>query len=197
MGAHAAHDARPHHEHRLQPGGGGPGAGEPDRFSLFFPEKRDFFLENEGTFAFQDVHDPQLPDRIEPQHFKLFHSRRIGLSPDRTPLPIAGGARLTGKLSERTEVGFLEMQTRSRRLRRTPPDCSRPRTSPSRACARFWAARPTLGVMFVNRQQTAGAGDRALQPLVRRRRQRHALRRPDPVGVRGPHGRASPHGRQP
>ena len=81
------------------------------RFSLFFPEKRDFFLENEGIFAFQDARVRNFRTGSGPQNFKLFHSRRIGLSADRTPVPIAGGARLTGRAGSYA-VGLLNMQTR-------------------------------------------------------------------------------------
>ena len=42
------------------------------RFSLFFPEKREFFLENQGTFAFGGMVPADMPI--------LFYSRRIGLS---------------------------------------------------------------------------------------------------------------------
>lgn len=81
------------------------------RFSLFFPEKRDFFLENEGIFAFQDARVRNFRTGSGPQNFKLFHSRRIGLSDDRTPVPILGGARLTGRLGDYA-LGLLNMQTR-------------------------------------------------------------------------------------
>ena len=50
------------------------------RFSLFFPEKRDFFLENDGIFSFQDNRVRNFRLGSGPQNFKLFHSRRIGLS---------------------------------------------------------------------------------------------------------------------
>ena len=82
------------------------------RFSLFFPEKRDFFLENEGIFAFQDARVRNFRTGSGPQNFKLFHSRRIGLSNDRTPVPILGGARLTGRLGDYA-LGLLNMQTRN------------------------------------------------------------------------------------
>jgi hypothetical protein len=130
-----------------------------DRFSLFFPEKRDFFLENEGTFAFQDVQIRNYRTGSSSSKFKLFHSRRIGLSPDRTPLPIAGGARLTGKLSERTEVGFLEMQTRTD----GPVGDRSLYPAENFAVARvrqLVGDASNVGFMFVNRQQTAGVGAR-------------------------------------
>jgi hypothetical protein len=69
------------------------------RFNLFFPEKRDFFLENSGTFSF----GPEA-------NLVPFFSRRIGLSSAGTPIPIVGGGRLTGKIN-RYDVGFLSMNT--------------------------------------------------------------------------------------
>ncbi|CAN5636921.1 hypothetical protein BH23GEM11_BH23GEM11_02130 [soil metagenome] len=65
-----------------------------DRFSLFFPEKRDFFLERAGLFAFGDAGETQV-----------FFSRRIGLEN-----PILGGGRLTGQVG-RLSVGLLNLQT--------------------------------------------------------------------------------------
>ena len=58
------------------------------RLSLFFPEKREFFLENRGIFTFGGV-GGQTP--------VLFYSRRIGLN-DGHLVPIQGGGRLTGKV---------------------------------------------------------------------------------------------------
>jgi hypothetical protein len=69
------------------------------RFSLFFPEKREFFLEGRDYFDFS------LGDRIQP-----FYSRRIGLSADRREVPIIGGARILGKLQSST-LGGMVMQT--------------------------------------------------------------------------------------
>jgi len=70
-----------------------------DRFNLFFPEKRPFFLENAGLFS---VGSPGEVD--------LFFSRRIGIGDDGTIVPIIGGARLSGKVG-RTNVGMLTMFT--------------------------------------------------------------------------------------
>ena len=75
------------------------------RFNLFFPEKRDFFLENAGTFnigagGFGVNNANMLP----------FFSRRIGLSASGTPIPIAGGARVSGK-ADKYDFGFLTMKT--------------------------------------------------------------------------------------
>lgn len=70
-----------------------------DRFNLFFPEKRPFFLENAGLFT---VGSPGDVD--------LFFSRRIGIGDDGNIVPIIGGARVSGKLN-RTNVGLLTMFT--------------------------------------------------------------------------------------
>ena len=74
------------------------------RFSLFFPEKRDFFLENAGTFGFG------AGTGFGPGNFVPFFSRRIGLSPRGTPIPIVGGTRLSGRAG-RYEIGVLAMRT--------------------------------------------------------------------------------------
>ena len=81
------------------------------RFSLFFPEKRDFFLENDGIFTLGDVTERNFRTGSSSRDFKLFYSRAIGLSADRRPIPILGGVRLSGRAG-RTEIGFLDMQTR-------------------------------------------------------------------------------------
>lgn len=73
-----------------------------NRFSLFFPEKRPFFLENAGQFTVG-----------APQEVELFFSRRIGVGPGGVQLPIEAGARLSGKLGERTNIGFLQMRSNS------------------------------------------------------------------------------------
>ncbi len=70
-----------------------------DRFNLFFPEKRPFFLENAGLFS---VGSPGEVD--------LFFSRRIGIGNNGQLVPILGGARLSGKV-KRTNIGLLSMFT--------------------------------------------------------------------------------------
>jgi hypothetical protein len=77
------------------------------RFNLFFPEKRDFFLENAGIFNFGPGIGNGVNGNLVP-----FFSRRIGLSNSGTPVPIVGGARLTGKIN-RYDVGLLAMKTES------------------------------------------------------------------------------------
>jgi hypothetical protein len=68
------------------------------RFSLFFPEKRPFFLENAGLFAVGSSRSAEL-----------FFSRRIGLARGQE-VPIRAGARLTGRLRG-FQVGALTLQT--------------------------------------------------------------------------------------
>jgi hypothetical protein len=75
------------------------------RFDLFFPEKRDFFLENAGIFEFG------MRSSLEPPPFLLFFSRRIGIS-DSGSVPVIGGARLTGRVGAQT-LGLLDVVTDS------------------------------------------------------------------------------------
>ncbi len=123
------------------------------RFSLFFPEKRDFFLENEGTFAFQDVSIRNFRTGSSSRSFRLFHSRRIGLSPTREVLPILGGARLTGRVGERFEVGFLEMQTRELGGSDGGNSFAAENFAVGRVKAHL-SGGSSIGAMFVSRQET-------------------------------------------
>ncbi|GAB5520442.1 MAG: hypothetical protein RhofKO_26930 [Rhodothermales bacterium] len=70
-----------------------------DRFSLFFPEKRPFFLENAGLFSVG------VSGEVD-----LFFSRRIGIGASGEEIPIIGGARMSGNVGK-LGVGFLNMQT--------------------------------------------------------------------------------------
>jgi hypothetical protein len=81
------------------------------RFQLFFPERRDFFLENSGMFTFGDVRGLSGEPRtsVSLRDFTLFHSRQIGLR-DRNPVPIVAGGRLTGHVGE-FQLGLLNVQT--------------------------------------------------------------------------------------
>ncbi len=73
------------------------------RFNLFFPEKREFFLENAGIFAFGAAAGAAGDTPL------LFYSRGIGLSKNRE-VPIRTGARLSGR-SGRFTIGALNVQT--------------------------------------------------------------------------------------
>ena len=79
-----------------------------DRFQLFFPEKRPFFLENAGAFTVTNSGGAAFND---PGQTELFFSRRMGIGNAGQAIPILGGARLSGRVSEDVTVGFLNMQT--------------------------------------------------------------------------------------
>ena len=75
------------------------------RFSLFFPEKRDFFLENQGMFTFGGASNFKRAGNVP----ILFYSRRIGLERGQA-VPIRGGGRLTGRVGRYT-LGLINIQT--------------------------------------------------------------------------------------
>ena len=111
-----------------------------DRFNLFFPEKRPFFLENAGQFSVGNS-----------EELEIFFSRRIGIGPDGEVVPILAGSRLSGRVGA-FNLGLLNMQTRTlegvtpannftvARLNRELPN------------------RSSIGALFTNRQ---GTGDSA------------------------------------
>ena len=76
------------------------------RFSLFFPEKREFFLENAGTFAFGSQRE-QLHGQRRYAAAVLQPAHRAGR---RRAVPIDGGGRLTGRVG-RYSLGLLNIQT--------------------------------------------------------------------------------------
>lgn len=78
------------------------------RFNLFFPEKRDFFLEGLGTFAFAGRASAGLAAGSGDAPY-LFFSRRIGLDQGRV-IPLRVGGRVTGKAG-RVTFGALNVQT--------------------------------------------------------------------------------------
>ena len=115
-----------------------------DRFNLFFPEKRPFFLENAGAFTVANSGGAAFND---PSQTELFFSRRIGIGDGGQAIPILGGARLSGKVTDSTTIGLLNMQTDEAggaagnnvgvaRLRQDLPN------------------RSSIGALFVNRQAT-------------------------------------------
>ena len=71
------------------------------RFNLFFPEKREFFLEGEGNFDFSQPRSLDVP--------AMFFSRRIGLEKGQI-VPIEAGARVTGKIGD-FDIGALNIGT--------------------------------------------------------------------------------------
>jgi hypothetical protein len=69
------------------------------RFSLFFPEKRDFFLRDVDIFSFGGLTENGMP----------FFSRRIGLNADGRPVDLEVGGKLTGRAG-RWNIGVLDVQ---------------------------------------------------------------------------------------
>jgi hypothetical protein len=94
------------------------------RFNLFFPEKREFFLENSGIFAFGELGQitsgggggTSSPGRLSGggNDMLFFFSRRIGISDDGRQIPVLGGARLTGRKGP-WSFGFLNIATHEAR----------------------------------------------------------------------------------
>lgn len=78
------------------------------RFPLFFPEKRQFFLEDAGNFAVNDLTPTSGPLVLIP-----FFSRRIGIADDGKPVDLMGGAKLSGRVGP-YRLGLLNVQTQER-----------------------------------------------------------------------------------
>ena len=110
------------------------------RFQLFFPEKRDFFLENSGQFTISNQGTDRLMD--------LFFSRRIGLSDTGQPIGIVGGARVTGKMPGGNNLAVMDIQTEDWNGR--PGD--------NFLVARYSkdvSRRSKIGGMFINKDQSS------------------------------------------
>ena len=111
------------------------------RFPLFFPEKREFFLEDAGVFEFGPGGDvPEL---------RLFHSRRIGLTEEGEEVPILFGGRLTGTAGK-FELGLLNAQTQE-----SDPD---PRRNYTVGRVKRIFGRSFVGAMVTN-LQSGGSSD--------------------------------------
>ena len=115
------------------------------RFSLFFPEKRDFFLENLGLFGFGGVAATGGGDVPI-----LFHSRRIGFDRNRA-VPIEGGGRLTGRIG-RFSVGLLDIESD----RETSAELPRTNFSVLRV-KRDLLRRSSIGMIFTGRDHVPDA----------------------------------------
>ncbi len=105
-----------------------------DRFELFFPERRQFFLENGDLFA--GFGYPTI---------RPFFSRRIGLG-----VPIQAGARLSGNLNEKWRVGLMDMQTSSIDETGLPSQ-----NFGVLSLQRKMFSRSSLGLLFVNKQSVS------------------------------------------
>ncbi len=102
-----------------------------DRFELFFPERRQFFLENADLFAGFGY------ETIRP-----FFSRRIGLN-----IPIDAGLRLSGNLGEKWRLGVMDIQTAKDEEIGLPSQ-----NFGVISLQRQVFTRSTIGLLFVNKQ---------------------------------------------
>ena len=116
-----------------------------DRFNLFFPEKRPFFLENAGQFS---VGSPGEVD--------LFFSRRIGIGSGGSLVPIIGGSRVSGKIGQ-TNIGLLSMFTDEIPDESGAIELLKNNFSVARINHDFAAQRSSLGGIIVSR---SGLNDR-------------------------------------
>ena len=132
------------------------------RFNLFFPEKREFFLEGRGIFEFARGGGPSLRDGAlrligtgrsseESRAPTLFYSRRIGLQ-EGAVVPITGGARVTGKVGA-FDVGALNMHAgEASNVGVEPTNFTVARIK------RDILGRSALGALFTNRSVSLGGG---------------------------------------
>ena len=122
------------------------------RFPLFFPEKRDFFLENASLFEFGDISNYLY--RMKPnkygRSFTMFHSRRIGLE-DGIQIPISGGGRLSGKVGN-FDLGLLNMTSESEgEIPMTLFNVARVRSN--------FLNKSNFGAILINRNSSGGDRD--------------------------------------
>lgn len=114
-----------------------------DRFNLFFPEKRAFFLENAGQFS---VGSPGEVD--------LFFSRRIGIGDEGQVVPIKGGGRISGKIGQ-TNVGILNMVTDEI----SDQNIFENNFSVARVNHDFNNSRSSLGVIYVGKNEMGNSNE--------------------------------------
>ena len=121
------------------------------RFSLFFPEKREFFLENRDTFAFGGVGAGGRGGGSGGDTPILFYSRRIGLDAGQQ-VPIIAGGRLTGRVGRFT-VGLMDIQTAS-----SDSTGARSTNFSTVRLKRDILARSSIGVLATGRSAGSGGG---------------------------------------
>ncbi|MFD2934040.1 carbohydrate binding family 9 domain-containing protein [Spirosoma flavum] len=108
-----------------------------DRYELFFPEKRQFFLENGDQFT-----------NFGYATIRPFFSRRIGLG----GVPIRFGARLSGKLNKDWRIGIMDMQTGRVDNMGAGVDPLPAQNFAVVALQRRVSARSNVGMIFVNKE---------------------------------------------
>jgi hypothetical protein len=133
------------------------------RFNLFFPEKRDFFLENSGVFQFGTGSAGGGGGgggrQNASQDMILFFSRQIGLSEGGDAIPILGGSRLTGRVGG-FSLGALNIQ--QRRVEATDVKPGIPSTNyTALRVRRDVFASSDVGLMLLNKDTSGGQYNRA------------------------------------
>jgi hypothetical protein len=118
------------------------------RFSLFFPEKRDFFLEGRGIFDFARGGTGVTTMVGTTDTPYLFYTRRIGLNGGRV-IPINGGGRVTGKVGP-FGVGIMNIQAGDEAFSKTEPT-----NFTVVRLKRDVFRRSSIGVMATNRSLSA------------------------------------------
>ncbi len=116
------------------------------RFNQFFPERREFFLEGVGIFAFGGTGTSGSGNTP-----LLFFSRRIGLNNSR-PVPIVGGGRITGRLGDYS-VGVLNIQAE-----RDDESRSRATNFSVVRVKRDIFQRSNVGLLYTQRNETEAGG---------------------------------------
>ena len=135
------------------------------RFSQFFPEKRDFFLENQGTFSFGGVAINSAGGNFNGSFIGaggdapiMFYSRRIGLHGDRQ-VPLNIGGRLTGRAGK-FSLGVLNIQTGAEKRRVEEEQAPAPATNFSVIrVKRDVLRRSSIGLLFTNRSASTTGSD--------------------------------------
>ncbi len=109
------------------------------RFNIFFPERRQFFLENADLFGNfgQGANQP-------------FYSRRVGLDPSGNTVPILYGARLTGNITEKLRIGAFNMHSKT-------TDVATGQNFTSLATEYRIGKRSNIKGLFLNRQAYDGS----------------------------------------
>ena len=122
------------------------------RFSLLFPEKRDFFLESQGVFQFGNARARGVTGQAPSLAPIVFFSRRIGLN-EGQQVPVVGGGRVTGRTGKYA-IGALHIRTGDE------PEAGASTTDFSAfRVRRDFLRRGTIGVIATNRSKRAtGAG---------------------------------------
>ena len=115
------------------------------RFSLFFPEKREFFLENQGVFGFGGAGAGPFGSGDTPV---LFYSRRIGLIEGRE-VPMQVGGRLTGRIGK-FSLGVMDVQTGDE-----PVTGAQPTNFSVMRVKRDLLRRSSIGAIFTGRSVSA------------------------------------------